>query len=48
MEHGRWHAFVYREIVGFLFVAVTRFIAVFTARYAAPTSVNIVDKRECC
>ena len=31
-----------------LFAAATRFTVLFTARYAAPTSVNIVDKRECC
>jgi len=30
-----------------LFVAATRFTVLFTSRYAAPTSVNIVDKREC-
>jgi len=31
-----------------LFVAATRFTADFTVRYSAPTSVNIVDWRECC
>ena len=31
-----------------LFVAATRSTVLFTARYAAPTSVNIVDKREFC
>jgi len=31
-----------------LFVAAARFTVLFTARYAASTSVNIVDKRECC
>jgi len=31
-----------------LFVVATRFTVVFTVRYAAPTSMNIVDKRECC
>jgi len=31
-----------------LFLAATRSTVPFTARYAAPTSVNIVDKRECC